>query len=233
MTRKTAIILAVILLAVTFALLNRQESVDSEPNFKINDAPSSSPAVADVAVQQESQDTEVIEALSQPKILTDYESTTKHDAIEWAESIFLNHPDFVKYDRIRLVDIDWDALLMPIKESQQYLSAASGKNVTGNAAAEFTLRTFPDRSYRMMIEKVAVQNVNGKELIALSGSSYDTRGQQGSWNLAIDEPGREIGGNIDAPDGWTTFAIGPDRTFHVFRDISQERRQEQQKGKTY
>ena len=144
---------------------------------------------------------------------------------------FFNTEGYVKYERIRLVDVNWSELMGPIKRSQQYLAASSGGSATGNSAALIEMSPFDDMSYQLLIEKIRIHEINGIYVTTLSGKISIGDEDSGIWKMSMNENTSELTGTFDATDGWTTFGPGPNQSYHVFRSMSQASRQGQRKAK--
>ena len=164
-------------------------------------------------------------------ILSDFESPIRGEALARSEKIFFNTEGYVKYERIRLVDVNWSELMGPIKRSQQYLAASSGGSATGNSAALIEMSPFDDMSYQLLIEKVRIHEINGVYVTTLSGKISIGDEDSGIWKMSMNENTSELTGTFDATDGWTTFGPGPNQSYHVFRSMSQASRQGQRKAK--
>ena len=220
-----AIALTIVTIAFTLAALQKKTTQSVRTAISSVDSDSDSVAVAD------HEDATGENSTPSLPVLSDFESPIKGEALAWAERIFLNTERYANYERIRLVDVNWSELMGPIKRSQQYLAASSGGSATGNSAALIEMNPFDNMSYQLLIEKVRIHEINGVYITTLSGTISVGDEDGGTWNMSINENTSELIGTFDASDGWTTFGPGPNRSFHVFRSMSQASRQEQRKAK--
>ncbi len=151
----------------------------------------------------------------------------------WISEYVTENPKGVHYDRIRLVDINIEKLLVPIKASPDVQSAMTGERYVGPHNMDFTVEPFADRVYRLVIRRAEVHEINGKQITAITGIAYDKNHKPGTFTMAINEDTRDVLGEIDAPNEWIRFWPGPNRAFHVIAELSQDHRRQQQQKESY